>query len=426
MSHQRSQRSLLLAPHELGQLKLLVQAHRTPQAVARRAQLIEASHTHPDWGTKQMARVLHRHESWVRKWRRRWDETHVLTDTPIRRAPSIFRKPVRAQVTALACSLPRSHGVPLAHWSRVELACHVATIPTLPTISARTIGRWLTAEQIRPWQFHSWQHIQDPEIFLQRARPVLRLYEHTAALLDQGIWVVCTDEKTSIQARQAEQAPRPAIHKHPVYQSPRYKRQGALHLMAALSVADGLVYGQCHQRKRKVSFRSFLETTIVTEALQRDVQTVALILDNGSTHAPKQLTRWIQELATTLEEKLSIQLSWLPVNASWLDSLIKGFLSGKLIVAFYLLELSVGYWLLHENEKERAKMTERVYSVVQLVGTSDESWEKATTVAINQASKTLRDLRVARVVEQDVHIEPGKPLSYRVKLEVSFKYEGDK
>jgi dodecin len=70
-------------------------------------------------------------------------------------------------------------------------------------------------------------------------------------------------------------------------------------------------------------------------------------------------------------------------------------------------------------------MTERVYSVVQLVGTSDESWEKATAVAINQASQTLRDLRVARVVEQDVHIEPGRPLSYRVKLELSFKYEAD-
>ena len=70
-------------------------------------------------------------------------------------------------------------------------------------------------------------------------------------------------------------------------------------------------------------------------------------------------------------------------------------------------------------------MTERVYSVVQVVGTSDESWEKAAAVAINQASKTLRDLRVARVVEQDVHIEPGKPLNYRVKLELSFKYEAD-
>ncbi len=65
MASQRSQRSLLVAPHDLDQLKGLVQAHRTPQAVARRAQLIQVSHTHPDWGTKQMARALNRHESWV-------------------------------------------------------------------------------------------------------------------------------------------------------------------------------------------------------------------------------------------------------------------------------------------------------------------------------------------------------------------------
>jgi flavin-binding protein dodecin len=58
------------------------------------------------------------------------------------------------------------------------------------------------------------------------------------------------------------------------------------------------------------------------------------------------------------------------------------------------------------------------------VGTSNESWEKAAAAAITQASKTLRDLRVARIVEQDVHIEAGKPLTYRVKLELSFKYEG--
>ena len=70
-------------------------------------------------------------------------------------------------------------------------------------------------------------------------------------------------------------------------------------------------------------------------------------------------------------------------------------------------------------------MAESVYSVVELVGSSEESWEKAAAVAINQASQTLRDLRVARVVEQDVHIEPGKPFSYRVKLELSFKYEGN-
>ncbi len=69
-------------------------------------------------------------------------------------------------------------------------------------------------------------------------------------------------------------------------------------------------------------------------------------------------------------------------------------------------------------------MAESVYKVIALVGTSSESWEKATAAAVERASQTLRDLRVARVVEQDVHIEQGKPLTYRVKLEVSFKYEG--
>ncbi len=65
-----------------------------------------------------------------------------------------------------------------------------------------------------------------------------------------------------------------------------------------------------------------------------------------------------------------------------------------------------------------------MYKVIELVGTSNESWEKAAAVAIERASQTLRDLRVAHIVEQDVHIELGKPLTYRVKMEILFKYEG--
>jgi flavin-binding protein dodecin len=75
-------------------------------------------------------------------------------------------------------------------------------------------------------------------------------------------------------------------------------------------------------------------------------------------------------------------------------------------------------------ERKEKTMAESVYTVVSLVGSSNESWEKAAAAAIEQASKTLRDIRVARVVEQDIHIEAGKPLSYRVKMELSFKYEG--
>jgi hypothetical protein len=69
-------------------------------------------------------------------------------------------------------------------------------------------------------------------------------------------------------------------------------------------------------------------------------------------------------------------------------------------------------------------MADSVYKVVEVVGTSTESWEKAARTAVERASKSLRDLRVAEVVEQDVVIEKGKITAYRTKLKLSFKYEG--
>ena len=70
-------------------------------------------------------------------------------------------------------------------------------------------------------------------------------------------------------------------------------------------------------------------------------------------------------------------------------------------------------------------MAESVYKVVEVVGTSTESWERAAKAAVERASKSLRDLRVAEVVEQDIVIEKGKVASYRTKVKLSFKYEGD-
>jgi flavin-binding protein dodecin len=69
-------------------------------------------------------------------------------------------------------------------------------------------------------------------------------------------------------------------------------------------------------------------------------------------------------------------------------------------------------------------MAESVYKVIELVGTSTESWEKAAAAAIALASKSLRDLRVAEVSTLDMTIKNGKVESYRAKLKVSFKYEG--
>lgn len=69
-------------------------------------------------------------------------------------------------------------------------------------------------------------------------------------------------------------------------------------------------------------------------------------------------------------------------------------------------------------------MTESVYKIITLVGTSTESWEKAAAAAVEQASKSLKDLRIAEVEELDMHLEEGKIIAYRAKVRVSFKYHG--
>ncbi|MGB7095224.1 MAG: dodecin family protein [Anaerolineales bacterium] len=69
-------------------------------------------------------------------------------------------------------------------------------------------------------------------------------------------------------------------------------------------------------------------------------------------------------------------------------------------------------------------MVERVYKVIELVGTSTESWEKAAAAAVERAAESLRDLRIAEVVELDMQLEDGEVQFYRAKVKVSFKYDG--
>jgi flavin-binding protein dodecin len=74
----------------------------------------------------------------------------------------------------------------------------------------------------------------------------------------------------------------------------------------------------------------------------------------------------------------------------------------------------------HEEEL----MPDSIYNVIELVGTSTESWEKAAKAAVDMAAKSLRDLRIAEIEKLDAHIKDGKVETYRAKVKVSFKYEG--
>jgi flavin-binding protein dodecin len=69
-------------------------------------------------------------------------------------------------------------------------------------------------------------------------------------------------------------------------------------------------------------------------------------------------------------------------------------------------------------------MSDSVYKIIELVGTSPESWEKAAKTAVDNAAKSLRDLRIAEIVQLDMQLKDGKVEAYRAKVKVSFKFEG--
>jgi hypothetical protein len=215
----------------------------------------------------------------------------------------------------LACTLPRDCGKPLSRWSVTELRRAVIQRGITRRISGATIKRWLRADRIKPWQYHSWQRPTDPR-FLERAIPILTLYERAQTLARQGQLIVCADEKTSIQARRACGRTTPARPGRPMHLPDRYQRQGAVQLFAGLLVHTGETMARCFERKRFVEFQHFLQM-LLGSAWCRRIRSLHLILDNGSTHAPKRLPAWL----TSLDLPFPVHLHWLPVNASWLDQI---------------------------------------------------------------------------------------------------------
>jgi DDE superfamily endonuclease len=143
---------------------------------------------------------------------------------------------------------------------------------------------------------------------------VLDLYEQAQELAAQGEAVVCADEKTSIQARQRLSATKAAALAFPVLVTDRYRSMGALQLFCALMVATGLTFARMRTGRKFADFKAFL-LEFFQSALCQGLKVIHLVLDNGSTHAPKQLGSWIASLNLPFE----VRIYWLPAHASWLD-----------------------------------------------------------------------------------------------------------
>ena len=236
-----------------------------------------------------------------------WKKLRGLADR------AFFPSAQRAQITALACTLPVESGRPRSRWSSSELAREAVQRGIASDLAASTVRRWLREDRMKPWQRHAWQKSTDPE-FLKQATVALNLYERAHALARRGERVVCADEKTCMPARTATGGIDPAQPGKPVRHGARYVRQGVLHLFAGLLVHTGETLVRCLPRKRFMEFQDVLQM-IFRSLWTKRIRVLHLILDNGSTHAPKQIRRWIR----SLELPFTVRVHWLPVHASWLD-----------------------------------------------------------------------------------------------------------
>ncbi len=254
------------------------------------------------------------HVDTVRKWRRRFAAARLpgLKDAPRSGRPPVFTAADRAEVIALACALPAESGVPLSKWSCPELARELAARCQV-AVSASTIRRWLAGDALKPWQHRSWISVRDPE-FAAKAARVLDLYARIwdGAPLGSNDYVICADEKTSIQARCRCHPTLPPGKARAMRVEHDYRRGGALAYLAAWDVHRGRVTGRCEHTTGIAPFARLAGQVMTTEPYA-SANRVFWIVDNGSSHRGAAS---IKRMSNTWP---NAHLIHLPVHASWLD-----------------------------------------------------------------------------------------------------------
>jgi len=226
-----------------------------------------------------------------------------------------FPPNVVVAIKALACELPSRRGLPLARWSVADLRQEAVRSGIVAKISGTTLWRWLGQDALRPWRHRSWLFPRDPQ-FARKAGRIIDLYQRRwkGAVLGPSDYVLCIDEKTSIQARRRKHRSLSPAPGRPIYVEHEYVRTGALACLAAWDVHRAKLFGRC-ERKTGIAAFDRLVSQIMAQEPYRSARRVFLIADNGSCHrgrraAGRLRARWP-----------NIVLVHTPVHASWLNQI---------------------------------------------------------------------------------------------------------
>jgi hypothetical protein len=251
----------------------------------------------------------------VRKWRKRFVALGMggLKDSTRTGRPRRITALERAEVTALACTLPAETGLPLSRFSHGDLAAEATGRGLVRQVSPSTVRRILRAAPIKPWLYRSWIHPRDPGFAVKAAR-VLDLYERRwdGEALGPDDYVISADEKSQLQALHRTHpglAPGPDRVRRVEFE---YERGGTLAYFAAYDVHQARVIGQIAAKTGIEPFTNLVAEVMTTEPYA-SARKVFWIVDNGSSHNGKPSIARMQNAWPTAT------LVHLPVHASWLN-----------------------------------------------------------------------------------------------------------
>ena len=217
---------------------------------------------------------------------------------------------------AIACQLPSERGLPLSRFSSDEIAREAIKRGIVEQVSGATVWRWLAEDAIRPWNYRSWIFPRDPDFRVKAAR-VLDLYagRWQGKLLHPGEFVLCADEKPSIQARSR---PHPTAMPLPGGDGQlvehEYERMGALCYLAAWDVRRAKLFDRCEPKGGIEPFDRLVAQVMAHEPYA-SARRVFWIVDNGSSHRGQ---RSIDRLEGDHKHLVLVHL---PVHASWLNQI---------------------------------------------------------------------------------------------------------
>jgi transposase len=286
---------------------------KTPYRDKVRAQIVLLAAR--GWPNTQIAVELGITVDTVRTWRGRFAAEGLagLMDRARSGRPSRFSAVQVAQVKSLACELPARAGAPLSRWSCPELAREAVSQGVAEAISASTVRRWLAADAIKPWQYRSWLFPRDPD-FAVKAERVLDLYQRrdNGKKLGPDEYVICSDEKTSIQARCRCHPTLPPGKARMMRVNHEYERGGAVAYLAAYDVHQARVFGRCAPSTGIVPFMTLVAQVMTTEPYASATR-VFWVVDNGSSHRGKAA---IGRLTRRFPNAVMVHT---PIHASWLN-----------------------------------------------------------------------------------------------------------